>query len=309
MLIRRYTSELVEENEYVDQILYYDEAGGALTPLLQLISNLREQRYDVVIHTQPRPRLALVTWVANIPVRIGTGYRWYSFFYNKKVYEHRKYALKHELEYNLNLLSAIGCSYDGVEIQPTLAVNNDALETMRVLLKKKGVQKGERIVIIHPGSGGSARGWSYGRFGELAHRLGNISSVRVVITGKKEEEELVNNVISTAGTKALPLVEFGSVREFAALAKLSSLFISNSTGPIHLAAAVGTPVIGLYPQLTPQNATRWGPYTTNKTIFSPVNKPVNCKQCRAQRSRICECMESISVDGVFHAAKKYVGGE
>ncbi|MBI3189735.1 MAG: glycosyltransferase family 9 protein, partial [Ignavibacteriales bacterium] len=85
MLIRKYTTELVEDNEYVDQIIYYDENGGVLSPFFQFVKTIRSQNFDVVIHTQPRPRLALATWLAAIPVRIGTGYRWYSFLFNKKM--------------------------------------------------------------------------------------------------------------------------------------------------------------------------------------------------------------------------------
>ena len=305
MLIRRYTSELVEDNEYVDKVLYYDEDGGKLTPFFGMINSVREQNFDVVIHTQPRPRLAFITRFSGIPVRIGTGYRWYSFLFNRKVYEHRKDAQRHELEYNLNLLSALDFSIDGLDIEPKLKVQNSATENVQSLLHKSGIQPGERLVLLHPGSGGSAREWGNENFGKLGQRLAAIPNIRVLVTGSKNEEARVNEVVSIAGSNAIPMIGFGGLREFAALAKLSALFISNSTGPIHIAAAVGTPVIGLYPQLTAQNSVRWGPYTKKKTVFSPVNKPVDCKQC-LQSSR-CECMETISMEEVNQAAMKYLG--
>src|SRR6185369_4106549 len=107
MLIRRYTRELVEDCREVDHIHYYDD-GGKLVPLVKLASMLRSCRFDIVFHTYPRFRLSLITWFAGIPVRVGTGYRWYSFLFNKKVYDHRKTAEHHELEYNLRLLDATG---------------------------------------------------------------------------------------------------------------------------------------------------------------------------------------------------------
>ncbi len=311
MLIRKYTTELVEDNELVDQILYYDENGGVLKPFFKFVGVLQSRKFDVVIHTQPRPRLALATWLAAIPVRIGTGYRWYSFLFNKKMYEHRKTAQRHELEYNLHLLSVVGLhppeagKVDGLNVQPTLTVNSESANRIESLLNQLGIKSTEKIIVLHPGSGGSARDWSAKKFGELAQRLGNIPGIRVVITGKKNEEQLVNTVMSFAGSNAVPFINFDSLRDYAAMAKRATLFVANSTGPIHIAAAVGTYVIGLYPQLTALSATRWGPYTKHKTIFSPKNKPSDCKKC--VHANVCECMESISVDEIFQEMKKQLG--
>jgi heptosyltransferase III len=102
------------------------------------------------------------------------------------------------------------------------------------------------------------------------------------------------------------LVNQLNLKEYAALAKLSSLFIANSTGTIHIAAAVGTPVIGLYPQMAPLSAARWGPYTEKKIIFTPANRPVDCKKCLLLKKKVCECMESISIEEVYKAAVNYL---
>src|SRR5881628_2036198 len=86
-LIQRYTSEIVEDNKDVDRILFYDDGQHPL-PFFHLIASLRTERFQVVFHTHPRFRLALMTWLAGIPVRVGTGYRWYSFLFNRKIFEH-----------------------------------------------------------------------------------------------------------------------------------------------------------------------------------------------------------------------------
>src|SRR5713101_6106048 len=85
-LIQRYTSEIVESDPCVDQVLFYDD-GERTLPFLRLAAALRAERFDAVFHTHPRFRLALMTRAAGIPVRVGTGYRWYSFLFNRKVYE------------------------------------------------------------------------------------------------------------------------------------------------------------------------------------------------------------------------------
>jgi ADP-heptose:LPS heptosyltransferase len=305
ILIRKYTEQLVEDDKNIDQVLFYDEGTQSL-PFSNIITTLRSQKFDIVIHTYPRFRLALMTWCAGIPARVGTGYRWYSFFFNRKVYDHRKTAEHHELEYNLRLLDAVGVSYQSEDITPKIEVDGKHRDGARNLLKSLGIQDGEKIVILHPGSGGSARDWNPKHFGELALKLEQNTGVRVIITGGKNEEGIVGTVKSFAGKSAIPLAGKLDLKEYGALVNAASVFVSNSTGTIHIAAAVGTPVVGLYPQVTALSAKRWGPYTDKKTIFIPVNKPVDCKICLKGKDVPCECMETILVDDVYRAVLKFL---
>ena len=307
-LIQRYTSEIVEGDPGVDQVVYYDD-GERNLPFFRLAAGLRREHFDAVIHTHPRFRLALMTWFARIPVRVGTGYRWYSFLFNRRVFEHRKDARRHELEYNLSLLESIGCPVEFGTVLPDLRVQPEALAGVEALLSRLGVKEDERVVVVHPGSGRSARDWSAKNFGLLARLIADLPNVRLVITGGKSEEAVVGEVAGICGKSAIPIVDRLNLREYAALAKISSLFIANSTGPLHMAAAVGTPVIGLYPQVTPLNATRWGPYTEKKTVFSPVGKPEDCARCLAPAAAGCECMDSITVEEVFRASREYLKPE
>ena len=305
MLIRKYTSQLVEDDKNIDQILYYDD-GSKLLPFTHLTSSLNTQRFDIVFHTYPRYRLALMTWLARIPTRVGTGYRWYSFFFNKKVYAHRKTAERHELEYNLALLEMMGIPFTAEDITPRIDVPVQLRDRMQGLVQSLGIKDGEKIVILHPGSGGSARDWNPVHFGELALKLEQIAGVRVIITGGRNEDRIVGVAKSAAGHAAVMLVGKLDLREYAALARMAKVFVSNSTGTIHIASAVGTPVIGLYPQITALSAKRWGPYTDKKTIFVPAGRRVDCNICLSPKSSPCECMDTITVDSVYTAALKYL---
>lgn len=309
MLVRRYTSELLEDNPYVDEVLLYDD-GALPLPFSEMASLLRHKKFDVAFVTYPRVRLALLVWWAGIPLRIGTGYRWYSFLFNKRVYVHRKVALRHEVEYNTDLLAAVGCSAARTPF-PHLNVPQSLVDSATRRLAELGMRPDERFVIIHPGSGGSAREWSPENFGFLGRRAVDSGDVRAVITGSKGEENIVGTVADIVGPKALRLVEELSLGEYAALAKRASLFIGNSTGTLHMAAAVGTPVIGLYPQVTAMSPTRWGPYTDRKTVFVPKNKPADCGICLRNKppGSNCECMATITVDEVYDAARQYLNQE
>ncbi len=193
MLIQRYTAEVVEDSRFVDHIVLYDD-GQRPVPMFHLVSTLRRERFDIVFHMRPRFRLALMTWIARIPVRVGTGYRWYSFLFNNKVYEHRKDAQFHELEYNLHLLRAIGIDVPEGSVKPSLTVRQESAEVVKRLLAESGISDNETLVILHPGSGRSARDWSAEKFGELGRRLSRIPGVKILIIGGRQEQNLVSRV-------------------------------------------------------------------------------------------------------------------
>jgi len=298
-LIRSYTSELAGADRHVDQVITLDDGTPSSG---RIIREIRESHFDVVVHTHPMPSLAFITLMAGIPVRVGTGYRWYSFLFNRRVYEHRKDAARHELEYNLNLLRAVGCDFGIPGPQPEIRTTPAQEAKADRVLAEAGLPRGGRLVILHPGSGGSARDWRPENFARLAEKLAADGRFAVLITGGKGEEGLVRGLRAACAGTTYEVVGSLGLIEYAALAKRASVFIANSTGPLHIAAAVGTPVIGLYPRIRPLSADRWGPYTDKKMIFSPRGFPDDCRRCTGAPGEPCECMDSIPVDDVYTAA-------
>ena len=81
----------------------------------------------------------------------------------------------------------------------------------------------------------------------------------------------------------------------------SDIFVSNSTGTIHIAAALGSPVIGFYPKIKVCSAKRWGPYTEKSTIFEPA---INCKNCTRKKCEKLQCMNTIDIASVTKRIKE-----
>ncbi|MDI6804382.1 MAG: glycosyltransferase family 9 protein [Bacteroidota bacterium] len=303
MMVRRYTSELVQNSTSVDETILYDDTNG-LVPFCKMLKILRRHKFDVAFIAFPRFRIALLLFLAGVKFRVGSGYRLYSLLFNKRIFEHRKDAKKHELEYNLSLLDAVGISLKKVE-QPWIMVGEELARNVKQRLENIGINSSDKIVIIHPGSGGSSRDWGIEKFAELGKKISVLQDVKIVITGGLNEHQLVENLKRAIGGNVVGKAGEFSLLEFAALAKLAELFISNSTGTIHIAAAVGTNVIGFYPQITALSPQRWGPYTEKKKVFTPSGKPADCNKCKNGKIR-CECMDTISADEVFEAAKNFL---
>jgi len=300
MLLRRYTGEIVEGNPYVNELIWYDH-DDQLIPFGRMRRIIREKAFDTAIVVYPRLRLAWLMFRSGIPVRIGTGYRYYSFLFNRKVFEHRSDARRHEVEYDLNLLREIGCPVPQDNVRFEINIPTTAIDRVHRLLQQLRLDPGKDVVVVHPGSGGSAREWSAERFGELAAKLITERGVHVLVTGGKGEEKKVAEILVATRGLAIPLVNKLNLKELAALLQSVSLFISNSTGPLHLAVAVETPVVGLFPQITALSAKRWGPYSGTRRVLVP-DKPIDCSECIRANGRHCACMQSITVEDVYAAS-------
>ena len=131
----------------------------------------------------------------------------------------------------------------------------------------------------------------------MAHEL----SINVILTGTESEKKLcdmltINENIKNAAGKF-------NLLELTALINKSDAMIANSTGPIHIAAALDKYVIGFYPKIPACNETRWGPYTKKKRIFEPT---IECENCTRKQCEDLNCMNSIDERNVFESVKEVV---
>ncbi len=293
-LVSEYTAEIVDGHRAIDEIMIYKPEEN----VFHLAKRIKQKKFDLAIVVFPVFKIALALWIAGVPIRVGTGYRFYSFLFNKRVFEHRKYAEKHEIEYNLNLIKAIGVKVD--EIKFDIFIPTPSFEKVREILNRNGLSEGDYI-IIHPGSKGSARDLKPSKFRELAQKLSD-SGFKIVITGSESEKELAK-FVSDGLKNVYNFAGLFNLKELSALIKYATIFISNSTGPIHIASAVGTTVVGFYPPIKVMSPKRWGPYTNDKIIFMP-NVPFECKKCIGEKCEFFDCMDLISIDEVVNAIKE-----
>lgn len=304
MLLQHYTGAIVEGHPCVEEILWYDN-DGRVVPFLAMVRTIRARRFDAVVIARPTARLAWLMFCARIPVRIGSGYRYYSLLFNRRIFEHRKDARRHELEYNLNLLAPLGVSPEAprgpASFGITVAPEEDT--AARNILAAHGVNPDRPFAVIHPGTGGSAREWYVGNFGDLGARLRSRKRIPVVVTGTTSEGELVRTVVQKIGDAGVPLDGKLSLRELAVVLRLASVWIGHSTGPLHLAVAMGTPVVGLYPQLLPMSSKRWGPYSNRSRVHVP-DRPTDCVECVGGKLGHCPCMDSITVNEVYRSVEE-----
>ena len=296
-LVRQYTLPLAAQNKFTKDTLVLKELNGRML----FWQNLRQikNKFDTVIVSYPTFKLALLIFFAGIKNRIGTGYRWYSFLFNKKIYEHRKYGTKHELEHNLELLKLIGVEKPA-DIDFGISIKAEDYFFIKEFLNRQGVNKHLPLVIVHPGSGGSAIDLPFEKMKELVILLAQ-EDIALCITGTSEEKELCDRLI--VSPSIINMAGKLSLEQLMALISQSDLLIANSTGPIHIAAALGKWTIGFYPKIASCSPTRWRPYSEKSVLFQPM---LDCKNCTREQCEKLNCMNSISIEAVYLSFKDII---
>jgi len=242
---------------------------------------------------------------AGIEKRIGVASKpWAWFYYNHPVRQKRSRAERHEAQYNLQLiqvaLQLLGkpkekLTFSGQETH--VEVSEEQRSRADNILSLYGVQ-GE-FYVIHPGMAGSARNWPSLYYGQLAKRLLE-KGFQVVITGTPSDQEIVDEtglekipgVVSLVGKTPADLI-------FAVLERAKAV-IAPSTGVAHMAAAVGTQVVGIYSPVRVQAPRRWAPLGPRVQVLAPVVQCPGQLRCLGKSCQFFDCMQQITVDQVVN---------
>lgn len=298
------TASMVPE---IDDVIIYDAPWLKATaprqnsrPEYDMVEHLRSFNFDgAVIFTvysqNPLPS-AFLCYLADIPLRLAHCHENpYQLLTDWVKDPEPELVVRHEVRRQLDLVATIGCYIDDEKM--SLGVSEKALATVQGLLQTFNINQQHPWVVIHPGATASSRRYPPEKFALVANRLLDLN-IPVIFTGTEPERELVESimaVVKPAGCYSL--VGCLTLGELAALLSLASLLISNNTGPVHIAAAIGTAVVDLYALTNPQH-TPWG--VPNRVLFHDVP----CKNCYKS---ICpeghqNCLRLVTPESVVDAA-------
>jgi len=297
--VQEYTRPIASLCPAVDDVLTTG-ARDLEGNLFAFADTLRERAFTTAVFAYPRPMLALAARIAGIPTRIGTAYRFYSFLFSEKQREHRRESALHESRYNLNLLVHAGIK-GYTAVPPLLRIPGDLAVRADLALNESGIG-GDPFVILHPGSAGSADTWSVESFAALGEMIANeLPGIRILITGGAKEQQLVESLVAAIGRRAAALRRQLPLDEFAAVIASADALVANSTGPLHIAAAIGVPVVGLYPDTPVMHPRRWGPLGDDHIVLTPPGVGTHSDSTEVG-------MDSILVERVFHAVRTLLRG-
>jgi lipopolysaccharide heptosyltransferase II len=304
---------IVEHHPAVDRVIDCGNVGisgrYSLTDYLVLARRLRQYHFDLAFVLDRSPMLTLLPWLAGVVRRIGPDSQGRGFSLTDRVpLSSSPERLQHEAEIYLNLARAIG-----------LAIDQPGMRFVPTAEEREKVRRSARIqVAVFPGGGSNpgmeltAKRWSLERYRALVQRLVCELDAEILLIGGADDKTLTQALVdglAVATDQVIDLAGTMSFGELGAQLEACSLFIGNDSSPMHLAAAVGCPVIAIFGPTSPRE---YGPYPPHdpKHIaiwHHPTNHP--CFYLGKMRTCTdCTCMQAVTVDDVWHAVQHLLPG-
>lgn len=300
LLCSAYAEPVVRHNPRLDDVLT-GPGAHEFGHFRELAEEIRAREYDAVVVFVHSRKNAVLARAARIPLRVGPLVKLYApLFFNRAVRQWRSRGEKNEAAYNLDLLSRLGIDIPQEMPPPEIVPDPAAVERATELLENLFGGTG-KTVAVHPGMGGSALNWPTEQWRELVGCLSRQSGINVLVTGADSEHGLAESVAEYGlHTGRVKVVCGLRLEDFIALLSRTDAVVAPSTGPLHLAAALGVPgVAGIYSPVPAHHPNRWGPLGTGeiRAFLPDVSCPARL-ECLGGKCPEFFCMEKINPAGV-----------
>jgi heptosyltransferase-2 len=291
------TKRLLDNNPHLNEVITYDKRkNGGVGAFLHIMEEVKKRNFDLAVIPHRSFRSALLTYLARISQRIGFDKSAGSILFTRKV-TYRSDI--HEVERNLSLVSQFNPL--PVDSSPELFPSADDLSFARQQLFDSGIQEGDKMVAIAPGSVWATKQWLPERFAKVSDLLLSQAGIKVVLLGSDEDRALCDKITDLMKEKPLNLAGKIDILQTAALISLCSVLLSNDSAPVHLASAMKKPVVAIFGSTVPGFG--FIPYKVSHLI---IQKDLTCRPCGIHGKRKCpekhfKCMKEITAEEVFRA--------
>lgn len=268
-IVERREAALLRGNPAIDEVVPVDTRGwrrarrardlvGVARALGGLRRRLRAARFDAALDLQGLVKSGILTAITGAPLRVGYAVAYCReplnvLFTNRRVTPPS--TARHVVDQNLALLAALGVRTGDPEFP--LVVDREADAVIERFFTGAGLKARDRVVVLNPGAGRPDKRWPLDHFRELARRLMDEGAAPVLVVWGPDDLAAARGIVDGTGRPRALLAPPTSLTELAALLRRASVVVSADTGPLHLAAALGTRCVGLY---GPTSAVRNGPY-------------------------------------------------
>lgn len=279
---------------------------GSREALDRLSQQLSAGKFDLLLALYVDREVARLVRRTAAPLKAGPVSKAHTWFlFNRPLRQKRSRSLLHEADYNGLLLERLGLPY--YPRPPRIFLSEEQRAGEDALLSRLGGDLGaDPFVVLHPGMGGSAGNWPALKYALLVDRLLEERKEVFVLTGTEADSPYLGDLPKRRHPRLINAVGEVGLQELALLLRRAALFIGPSTGPMHLATALDTPVVTVFSPVQVQQPRRWGPYHSRGTVLVP---PVECPEkyrCRKERCRDYDCMDRITVDEVSAAVYRWL---
>jgi heptosyltransferase II len=303
---RAWAEGIFEGADFLDDIVAVEESKGTARSVWREAREWRALGFDLAVLFPNAFAPALVASLARIPARVGyaTQGRGALLTHALPVPDWR--GLRHEVYYYLNIVAELERTLGGTSTAETreprteLVVSEQRRVAAREFIRGRGARADRSLVALCPGSTNSrAKRWPAERFAALADALVEQLGADVALVGAREELDVSEDVARRMRARPIVLTGETELGETAAVLSVADLLVSNDTGPAHVAAAVGCPVVVIFGPTNPLTTRPFAP------LAAVVREPPDCAPCMLRDCPIDHrCMTAISVEAVFERASR-----
>ncbi len=313
LLVRPWVKDVYSAVDFVDHLLELDKPGRhrGLPGLFRLAGELRSHRFDLAVLLQNAFEAAWIARLASIPSRIGYARDGRGFLLTHPCKVDRAVRAVHQAYYYLDILAGVGLLGRGLWRQAgyRLDIKIGLLERDRMtawdILRSLGAREHQALIGINPGASyGGAKRWLPERYARVADALSERYQAKILLFGSAAERRLAEEI--SALMRSVPIILSGrtTLGQLMAMIKQCRLFITNDSGPMHLAAALAVPQIAIFGS-TSEVAT--GPLSDSAVV---LREAVECSPCFLRECPIdLRCMKRITVERVLEVAERMLAGE
>ncbi len=263
VLVPGYTQSIAKSYPWIDNVIIDPGSEAPLSQQFKLLKTLRQQQYDSVITLFSTTRIGILSLLAGIKYRLAPATKIAQIFYNHKLTQRRSRSLKPEYEYNLDLAKQFLCDHGFSSLKlptaPLLHYSEEEITKIREqFCEEYKLSNSSKLIFIHPGTGGSATNLNLEQYANLAKNLKIDDHHTFVITAGPDEIEYANKLSSLL--ENIPHIVYLSTKglvNFSKIIQLCDLFISGSTGPLHIAGALNRPTAAFYQRRRSATPLRW----------------------------------------------------
>ncbi|MTI59135.1 MAG: lipopolysaccharide heptosyltransferase II [Firmicutes bacterium] len=294
MIVNSNFYDLIKTNPDLDNVYAYNKKWG-LRQGISFARKLSQNNYDLGLNIHGNWRTAILLKLVNPVYSLGYGGKGRGIFLDQEI---KRSEGMHMTEAYLAFLEEIGLKSLTDNI-PQLSLSPEASQGIKAFLEGEGVIPGDRLVALNTGGTWPTKRWPAVRFAELADALVKNYDVRPVLTGGKSDLGRVDEIVSLMASEPITAAGRTSLEELAALMEYCELVISNDSGPVHVAAAVGTPTITIF---GPSDDIKYRPLGEKHKI---VKTGIDCRPCGEHQ---CpqghhRCMRDIDVNDIIKLIK------
>jgi heptosyltransferase I len=277
------------------------DTGEALTEAIAFLRELRRDKYDLVLDFQGLFKSGVLAGLARGKRKIGfaSAREGAAFFYTH--YAPAPDFNDHAIVRHMGLLRYLGINDAAVAFSPLWGASDE--ESIHRLLGGHQAQDSSPLIMVHPSAAWPTKCWDAGKMAMVCDSLRRMYGASIVFAGAAAEQKQVSSIIAGMAEPARSLAGCTTLRELACLIARSSLMVAMDSGPMHLASAVGTPVVALFGPTAPW---RTGPFGSRHSV---IRKELACSPCYKKKK--CpqghhRCMADITVEEVLQACSLYL---